>query len=136
LPTQAFNLTNLSGSQSKPDIAILNGAFHIVYSELTGAEVKYIRVNAVNALPENELLADLFVYPNPAKNTVQVDLSGLTFSSGLICITDLTGRVLSTQQLVMGASTVSVDLTALAAGTYILQLVADGQLRTVSFVKN
>ena len=66
LPTHAINITNVTNSQSKPDIAILDGAFHIIYSELSGAEVKYVRVNAVNSLAENQVENQCPIYPNPS----------------------------------------------------------------------
>jgi hypothetical protein len=136
LPSNAINVTNITSSQSKPDIAILNGAFHLVYSELSGAEVKYVRIHAVNAVEENNALTSLSLYPNPAENFTQLDVSGLEFNSANIQVCDLSGRVLFIQQIQTGASFVSIDLSGFSTGTYLLKLAADEQIRTFRFVKN
>lgn len=47
-----MNVTSISGSQNKPDVAFAKGKFHIVYNDLS--QLKYVDLSAVAALKEIE----------------------------------------------------------------------------------
>ncbi|MEM7036976.1 MAG: T9SS type A sorting domain-containing protein, partial [Bacteroidota bacterium] len=73
------------------------------------------------------------VAPNPVQNHVQILAQG---AEGPLRaqVMDLTGRVLRTEKGHFGRS-LSLDLTALPAGVYLLQLDRDGQRWTRRIVR-
>jgi len=135
LPENAINVTEIANSQSKPDLAILDGKFHIIYSELSGAVVKYVQVQNVTSVEEHEVSA-VSLFPNPVSNAAQLDLSAYVFSTAEVTIYDLSGKVVYASQIASGSLSVNLNLEHLAPGTYNLQLVIDKKIEQLSFVKN
>jgi len=136
LPANAINVTDSTGSQSKPDIAILNGSFHIIYSELSGAKVNYVRVTSVNSVTENDAEDVIVAYPNPTKDIVVLNLNSGDFEFGLVDVFDLTGRKIWSQQIQPESDKMAVDLSSFVSGMYLLQLHLDDEIQNVSIVKN
>jgi hypothetical protein len=111
----AINVTDETGSQSKPDLVYANGAFHVFYSELSGAEVRYRRITALNTTAEQPGV-QLALFPNPV--TGEVIISGYEGEITLtIYATD--GTVISQQML---AGSTKADLSHLAPGVYFFSL--------------
>jgi hypothetical protein len=81
------------------------------------------------------------VYPNPAQNNIQVRVQAAANSNGLVLqLSDMQGRIVKLKQVSLeaGASTtVSMELTGLAAGVYHLKAVSsDGTVsETTTLVK-
>ena len=126
-PANAINVTNSNGSQSKPDIAIENGVFHIVYSELSGSELKYCRVGTVNGAAEinNDLMS---IYPNPTNGSMlTIELPKSESIDVNVQLFDFSGRSIfnSAEQLVNGK--ITLNLETVSAGTYLIQ-VNDGNM--------
>jgi hypothetical protein len=133
LPANAINVTNTNGSQSKPDLVALNSSFHIVYSQLTGAEVKYVSVQATSSIATESKQPFTF-YPNPTNENVRVDLADSGIKSGKISVTDLSGRVVFEMSFSDVLVTIpSMDLTA---GMYQVQIVGNDQILEFRFIKS
>jgi endonuclease I len=64
------------------------------------------------------------LYPNPASSRLTVELGSQPFS-GTLLITDLSGRPLYSQRLTQQRGQVQVPVSSLAAGRYLLRLLAD-----------
>ena len=75
------------------------------------------------------------LYPNPASGQVQVELN-LQSSEATVAITDLSGRILRVRSLnnLSKGQTISMDLSGLAAGSYLVQVQANDQLFKKSLV--
>ncbi|MBI3135995.1 MAG: T9SS type A sorting domain-containing protein [Bacteroidetes bacterium] len=122
IPANAINVTDAVGSQSKPDMAILNGSFHIVYAELSGAEVKYCRVSSVNGTAE---MADnaVSVYPNPVNgNQVTVELKNSKSAGIQVQLFDLSGRLVFSTTAQPVAGKIYLNLDAVSDGSYLLRI--------------
>lgn len=133
LPTNAINVSNISGSQSKPDIAILNGTFHVIYSELSGAQVKYVTINEVNTVGENQS-ENIRAYPNPANEYLNIDLSQSMVQSGTINIFDLTGRLVLSSEFAQPVNQISI--ADLVGGLYFVQIVGADDKIEFTFIKD
>jgi hypothetical protein len=73
------------------------------------------------------------VYPNPAHDRVQVVLPAN--GDGVIALLDLRGRVLHSTRVV--GSTVAIDLSGYAVGTYLVQWLArDGRIARALVVRH
>jgi hypothetical protein len=121
-PDNAFNLTAISGPQNKPDIAVGDGFFHVVYAD--AGDVKYLQVMPLLTVDENESLIEVKAYPNPAKDFItfeieasnQADWSVLVFNSlGQEIVTNSftnqTSGMVNTQSFESGVYHYSVHLS-------------------------
>lgn len=131
LPANAINITDSAGSQSKPDITILNGSFHIIYSELTGTEVKYVRVTSVNSLEEKQDNFNLKVYPNPAGEILNVHYEQT--GSALIEIIDLSGKIIRAD--LIQSNSEPIDVSQIESGIYLLRISSENSVETISWIK-
>ncbi len=73
------------------------------------------------------------IYPNPASGKATVEIEGLNESARLI-VTDLQGRVLSSDDLQSGASRYEMDLTGFASGVYYIRIVTDNSVSTQKLI--
>ena len=73
------------------------------------------------------------IYPNPASGKATIEIEGLNESARLL-VTDLQGRVLSSDDLRSGAKTYEMDLTGLASGVYYIRIVTDNAVSTQKLI--
>jgi len=77
--------------------------------------------NPSNGVNDDATIPNTSIYPNPTKNTVNVDLGSLTNAN--IYITSVVGDVIDSKLNVNG--TTSFDLSNVAKGTYIVKIAYD-----------
>jgi len=65
--------------------------------------------------------ADLTAYPNPANAEVNIPLNE-NFGAVSLTITDMSGKIVSTQNIEMAGSILTVDVTTLASGSYVFNV--------------
>jgi hypothetical protein len=75
-------------------------------------------------------VAGLMVYPNPARDIVHIDLSGLPSVNGVLTITDAMGRVVYNEAIAQAS--VQLATSRFAAGAYVFTYtdVAGNRLRS------
>lgn len=85
---------------------------------------------------ENEKQAQLFIYPNPATDVLQVEIFDTEFAEGQIRVTDLTGRKIFEQPAVLHEEQpVSINISKLTPGFYQLIFTGnDGRVVATNFV--
>jgi hypothetical protein len=113
-------------------------------SNMTPADGSYLWVDNLafsgtgpTAIASTEsTINNLTVYPNPAKDKVNVSYSIKEGGNYTVQIVDLLGKVVSTQTVhaVQGNNRLTMDITTLAAGTYSLNLSNETQSTTQKFV--
>jgi len=81
-----------------------------------------------NAGVENPLAEGLTIYPNPANDVVYIDNTSADAIVG-IKITDLTGKVVYENNSTNGTSN-SIDISALSAGNYLIEINRGSSLST------
>jgi hypothetical protein len=133
LPSNAINVTNITGSQSKPDIVALNSSFHIVYSQLTGAEVKYVSVQATSSIAAESKPVFSF-YPNPTSENVLLDLTDSEIETGKIAVSDLSGRVVFESDF--SGTLITIPAMQFAAGMYQVHVISNDQILEFRFIKS
>ncbi len=76
---------------------------------------------------EQSLLQQVAVFPNPAGNTMHVKMNLAKTQQVRIAICDLQGRIVQSEDATLqaGENTRTLDLSALARGTYMLRVVAE-----------
>ncbi len=84
---------------------------------------------SVTGLESSELASKVLVYPNPAKDRINLEFNGQQIVR--IEVSDVSGKKLKTFGSLKGKEKLSVDVTSLESGIYMLRLVAvDGQTGT------
>jgi hypothetical protein len=142
-----FVVTRAQGGNSSSELAYSfrdNAAGTKWYYRLKQTDIdgksKYSNVVTLSSDKSGMLVLD-GVYPNPAKNNIQVRMQAAANSNGLVLqLSDMQGRIVKLKQVSLeaGASTtVSMELTGLAAGVYHLKAVSsDGTVsETTTLVK-
>lgn len=99
--------------------------YRLTEQDLDGTSRIIGHVN-IGAIGEAEVL-DLRVFPNPASSILSLRLSGAIPER--IVVRDVVGR-----EVLTGTGVSELDVTALSAGTYFVQVEANGQHLTRSFV--
>ncbi len=99
-----------------------------------------IRLNFENTLGVNELKNEvaLSVYPNPAKDQVNVSFALNNGSDVKIEVIDITGKVVSTvnnTNLTAGTQNISINTSDLAAGSYTVIVKHNGGMSSSKFIK-
>lgn len=85
---------------------------------------------------ENNIAAvsGVTVYPNPASNTLTIDIPAGTVVKSL-SIVDILGRKQNISHSDISKAQVSVDLTRMAKGIYLVQVATDTEVKAIRFVK-
>jgi hypothetical protein len=69
---------------------------------------------------------DIQVYPNPARDMINLSFGSMQYKTAIVKITDISGKLISSDTF-HNLSTATIDLTGSPKGIYILNLTIDGQ---------
>jgi hypothetical protein len=84
---------------------------------------------AYTGIPENEGAYDVFIYPNPVANSIQIDFSTKSVGSAQLVINDAQGKPILTEQSIKvqsGKNKINLDLSKIKAGMYFYSLTVNG----------
>jgi|TARA_B110000261_G_C13027765_1_gene334922 hypothetical protein len=129
---QVFELTNLSSTSTAGvvdgvDLTSIGavvfelGSTDGDYDQVSGATISVDYIRLVSSVSVNEAVVNsLNVYPNPATDQLNVVFDATSTST--VELTDLTGKVVSTQSAKAGANTISFDVINVNAGVYFVNI--------------
>ena len=128
VPDGAFNLTGI-GSQFDTDAPYLDG--YQIMPRYT-ADIDMIEDTAIAIVDLDPVMIEL--YPNPVSRLVHVHAPGIQMD--MVTISDLQGQVMM-QEMVSrtGQSAVTLELSALPSGMYLLHIISGDRLLTTTLVK-
>ncbi|TZF82065.1 T9SS type A sorting domain-containing protein [Pedobacter sp. BS3] len=100
--------------------------------KITDTDGSFIYGKVIEANVKNKAL--LLVYPNPVNGqlTINYPIAG---KNAIVKIRTVNGSVQRVQPLAAGTHQTSIDVSALAAGTYILQVYTGTEKQTIQFIK-
>jgi len=78
------------------------------------------------------------VYPNPAKETINLSITSGVSEKATISLTDLNGRIVKQLNVALNAGDnyININVNALAPGSYIVRLVnSQSEIKTAQFIK-
>ena len=75
------------------------------------------------------------IYPNPVRNNLNIDLNDLINTPVIVSIFDLSGKLILTENLAVGASNLSLDMNGLDAGSYLVEILTDNNSLVQQLVK-
>lgn len=104
---------NLTGSQQRFSLIV------------TGDQVQTLNNKNLN-------LDSISLYPNPAKNILNINLNTLTDNT-ILSVLDLQGRLISTQSVL--DKTTTIDVANLQSGVYVVRIDSDAGSYTKKFIK-
>lgn len=116
-PDNALNLTNMEGTQAKPDVALKNGIYNVVYSNGNDGNLYYLQVGEPNQLTENQNYL-IQTYPNPFKESLFINYNA-SFAGSQLEVVDLQGKVYYSG-LYNGST--EINTATWPAGVYILRI--------------
>jgi hypothetical protein len=90
----------------------------------------------VTAIPSLNNGSKTVVFPNPSNNNLNIDLSDISLKQVQIKVLDLLGNEMLRIENIENNPIVSIDISSLSQGTYIVQVnTAKGQ-QSYQFIKN
>ncbi len=130
--------TALNGAYSytDPNVTVLQKS--IVYYRIKSVDVNgSSKLTNIKNLRFDKANYNVSVYPNPATRTITLSLNADNASTVALRIFDAAGQQVMTTQVKMqkGLNLIPQDVSKLAAGTYQILLVLDGEKITVPFIK-
>jgi hypothetical protein len=133
-PDNAFNLTDSLTTQSKPDIAISDGYFHVVYADNSAGHIKYLKTFSLTGLEEDNIEVNLSLYPNPAVEELYVSFELPTRYIGSVEIVDMQGRKVYNAPI-KGENKFSteINVSSWKTGVYICNVMLNSQVYTKQF---
>ncbi|HRI40927.1 MAG TPA: T9SS type A sorting domain-containing protein, partial [Bacteroidia bacterium] len=105
-------------------LPVVNGDYHVIATDSLGCEAISADFNFIlTSVIGQSSAGSIRVYPNPAEQTVTIDL-GQSSGGFSLRVLDMTGRVCL--QVMQEGSKAEVDLRGLVTGTYSVEIVAGG----------
>jgi hypothetical protein len=123
LPSDSIYLvsTNSNSFAKNPHVAFSNGVYHITWQDIRSRSIYYKNATIKNFVGINEVLKaenQIGVFPNPSDGIIHLD--NLT-NRNSIKVFNLTGQLVHERQINF-EKTISIDLSDLPKGTYILEV--------------
>ncbi len=143
IPTGGTWIANGSISVTNNGIATINttgaGSLKYVYTNANGCSNSRTMLGtgytcAARGAATNEKLEtrnEFIIYPNPARNTVNINLENNKGGEQLI-VTDMLGKQVKTQILSLGNN--SIDISTLNKGFYSISLIIDNKVQTKKLI--
>lgn len=135
IPYETYEIfAEIPGKSITPKIIIID-ELHTVFENLDmmimDTEIIFLGIQ------ESDIFThEPFIYPNPAKETLNV-FTGLKKKTRVdITIFDVAGRIVTERTLEAGADeTIRLDASFLPSGLYLLKLASENDLRVIEFLK-
>jgi PKD repeat protein len=113
-----------------------NGSFDVSYSvtnSTTGCTDTHVEtINVINALGVDELMTNVSVYPNPAKDIVTIESNNGDYTAALI---DINGKSLKSFNIVGGKAN-TINVASYEAGIYLIKVEQNGKTGYIRLVKD
>lgn len=120
----AFNITDQSGVQNKPDIALTDDKIHVVYTDVSENDVYYTQLTSLSSVKESAKSFDVDVYPNPATDQLKITFDNPGNKTVSFKLHDLSGRIVSNQPLIQ-SNQIIMDVSEIPSGVYGYELKVD-----------
>lgn len=92
--------------------------------------------NAEDLILQETMAGDVVIFPNPGNNELNITLNGEAKTQTLVTLTGLDGRVLRNEQAVLnGSQKLTIDVSSLKPGVYIILITTEGKQMSKSWIK-
>jgi hypothetical protein len=88
-------------------------------------------------VPENDLMHQIAIFPNPSNGLTTVEVSGAVNNDANLEILDLTGRLIHSEKMNATANFAEsfVDVSTYKSGTYLVKVITNDRVYTKSLIK-
>jgi len=102
----------------------------------SGTRTLLVNVSCRMAGVSSSTPADVNVYPNPATEKTNISFNGVAGNDYKVTLMDLAGRVISTNNgtAVEGLNEINIDLSGIAKGAYMVNLINSGQSSQIRLI--
>ena len=122
----------LVGATSTSYIATVSGNYKCRVTKAATGCYKNSNTISVNATcKEGEIISDLIVYPNPTKDILIIEFSGI--NNGTIEITNIAGQIVFMERL--NDSRMEIKVSEYPVGMYILKFISEENETVAKFIK-
>jgi hypothetical protein len=128
--SNAFNLTNVTGNQNKPDIALTSNKFHVIYTDLSDGILKYVTLQSLTEIKENSNLPIISIHPNPVINEINIDFIENSNRDGQLIINSVTGKEVYNNTINQTKGSIKIDITKWEKGLYLINCTVNGKKTT------
>ena len=118
----AFNITDLSGTQNKPDIAIGDNVFHVVYTDGNEGDVYYTQLTSLTGIENIQSSVNSTVFPNPSKEKTVISFENSNDKAVDLMIYDLGGKTITVGWEQTKNNQITLNTAQLQAGIYQYEL--------------
>ncbi len=134
--TESFQTFRFEESKANYLRIKANGNTQNDWNSLLEIEVYGVPSQKNNNIPET-VPEDIIIYPNPAYNSITIDLSNIEHHESMIHIVSLNGQIVASHYIDEINSTINLDISSLKSGIYLLRLLDydNDSLITKRFVK-
>ncbi len=110
------------------------GIYTVTITDSTGCvETDSVQIVSPAGIQQYANNNDIHVYPNPAKNTINIAIDGNDFAIQSVTLYDVTGRQISAEKVNANTSLLTLDIAKLAEGTYFVKLMSSTNYKIVKF---
>jgi len=119
-----------SGGIETPSLALSNnGTVYVAYVDLANSNAATVETHAAPSAPVNGInqvnnLTAFKLYPNPSNGQFQISYQSGQSGEVVLSATDMLGQTVWQQTRPAGSDVISVDLSSVAKGLYVLQVTA------------
>lgn len=107
---------------------------HLLHHEDDGMMGSFVVIDTTTSLSENNFLAGIKLFPNPATNEINVSFSENPNNVQFV-ITDITGQIISSGLTEFHQNNFTINCSQFARGTYFLQIVSDKETKIFKIIK-
>jgi hypothetical protein len=91
-----------------------------------------LKINAASGIENESFRSGIRLFPNPAKDRLQLSLGDEPFQKAIVQISNTAGEIVLSSSVPNGTAA-TLDLTGKSAGIYFLQLIIDGEVINRTF---
>jgi hypothetical protein len=131
----AFNVTNVTGTQNKPDISVGDGFFHLVYADSDGS-IKYVQLSSLLSIEDQGAFLEMNAYPIPTTTELNISASkSEDLSKAKLNVYNQLGQEV---ELTYSATTsgIKANVQDLNSGTYHFVVSTEDHIFRGKFIKN
>jgi PKD repeat protein len=130
-----FNTILIPGATGYFYVAEASGDFNVIATDVNGCEVEAVINDVIASTSPLSNGQGVRVYPNPAVNTLYIQLGDQQLHEPKISIYDLPGeRILTPAPLLTGNNLV-VDVSAIEPGLYLIEITSSENILRMKFLK-
>lgn len=126
------------GDVTNADIAIRDGIIHIVWEDPNSGTVKYRSgtFNSVLGVENTHNNSLVSVFPNPSTGLINVQIANNHSGKAEMNITDLLGKNISTEIVILNNGKMTVDISELKTGIYFMDVIINNDHFIAQIIKN